>query len=285
MRVLEALDYIVEELGESLAYRWFCGVKKCGACGMVVNGRPVLACWEPVEPEIVIEPLPHFPLIRDLVVDRDRYTRDLLALDPFLRRSQPYPGFPEFLTGTAMEGTAEMMHCVECMLCTSVCPAYDGASPFVGPAPLVQLARFALDPRDAGDRARLAAMVGTIRDCVNCYQCVEVCPNNVNVLEHAIDALRRQIVREGIGDVAHHNVAFRELFIEQGIVNPSTLMARSQGWKLLREIPFAIRLWLRGRLSLGKVLKGLLKLERLRSQRELIALEDAIRSLTLGGKQ
>ena len=57
MRVLEALDYVVEELGESLSYQWFCGVKKCGMCGVMVNGRQTLGCWEPVEPEMIVRPL------------------------------------------------------------------------------------------------------------------------------------------------------------------------------------------------------------------------------------
>ena len=63
MRVLEALDYVVEELGESLSYQWFCGVKKCGMCGVMVNGRQTLGCWEPVEPEMLVRPLAGFPIV------------------------------------------------------------------------------------------------------------------------------------------------------------------------------------------------------------------------------
>src|SRR3972149_9821738 len=62
MRVLDVLDYVAEELGEDLSYRWFCGVKKCGVCGVRMNGRAVLACWEPAVAEMTIEPLVHTPL-------------------------------------------------------------------------------------------------------------------------------------------------------------------------------------------------------------------------------
>ncbi|MFQ5856673.1 MAG: 2Fe-2S iron-sulfur cluster-binding protein [Anaerolineae bacterium] len=191
MRILEALDYIVEELGESLAYQWFCGVKKCGMCGFFVNGRPQLGCWEPVQPEMVIEPLPHFPVIRDLVIDRGQYVENLLALQPWIQREEPYAGFPEPMTGVQMEDAAEMMHCIECMMCVSACPTY--SSEFVGPAPSVQLARFALDPRDSGPRAQLAKEVGGIEHCVSCYQCSAACPTGIPVLQIAIGGLRQQI--------------------------------------------------------------------------------------------
>ena len=169
MRILETLDYIVEELGESLAYRWFCGVKKCGGCGMLVNKQPLLACWEPVQPEMVIEPLPHFPVIRDLVVDRGTHDQSVLELEPEMQRSEPYTGYPEPITSLDMEEAAEMLHCIECMICMAVCPTV--GPDYAGPAPMVQLARFALDPRDDGPRAKLAMDVGGIDKCISCYSC------------------------------------------------------------------------------------------------------------------
>ncbi len=280
MRVLEALDYIVEELGESLAYQWFCGVKKCGMCAMKVNGRPMLGCWEPVEPEMIIEPLDQFPVVRDLVIDRTQYVNNLLAIDPFLDRGdEPYSGFPESLTNVEMVHPAKMAHCIECMICVSVCPAY--GPEFVGPAPLVQLARWALDPRDQanGRRAKTAMEIGGIANCVSCYECTQGCPTKIPVLEWAIDGLRKSIVEQGVGDIAHHNRVYRDLTLEQGLVNPSTLLVRSKGLGVLGEVPFAIRLWLRGRLSPAKVLKGLFKMDRLKSQDELTALAEAVNDI------
>jgi len=196
MRVLEALDYIVEELGESLAYQWFCGVKKCGMCGFLVNGRQTLGCWEPVEPEMVVQPLPNFPIIRDLVIDRSAYFANTTKLQTNMIREEPYPGFPESITSIDMADSAAMMHCIECMLCVSACPAYDER--FMGPAPMVQLAKFALDPRDDGPRAELALDVGGIEHCVSCHQCSRVCPTHVPVLEVAIEGLRKQIREEDL---------------------------------------------------------------------------------------
>ena len=65
MRVLDVLDYAVDNLGLGVGYRWFCGVKRCGMCGVTVNGKAALACWEAAKEEMVIEPLANFPVIRD----------------------------------------------------------------------------------------------------------------------------------------------------------------------------------------------------------------------------
>ncbi len=277
MRLLEAIEYIGEILDGSLAYQWFCGVKKCGMCGVMVNGRPVLACWEGVQPEMVIEPLPNFPVVRDLVIDRSRYVQDMLSLQPFLHRKLPYPGFPEPLETLGMAGAAEAMHCIECMLCTAVCPAY--SEEFVGPAALVQLAKVALDPRDGLRRARLAAEVGGIAHCVSCYQCTQACPAGIRVLEVCIDGLRKQVIQQQVGDVAHHNRVYRELVLEQGWVNPTSLMVRSLCWRVLEELPLAGLLFLRGRLSPTKLFKGLFKRDRLSTQDQIRRLEQAVREM------
>ena len=195
MRVLEALDYIVEELGQSLSYQWFCGVKKCGMCGVMVNGRQTLGCWEPVEPEMLVQPLAGFPVVRDLVIDRSNYFANVQSLEPWLQRKRSYGGFPEAIVASELSAAADTMHCIECMLCVSACPA--NGERFMGPAPMVQLARFALDPRDEADRAATALAPGGIEHCVGCRQCSHVCPTGIRVLEGAIEGLKRQVRQSG----------------------------------------------------------------------------------------
>src|SRR5690242_1096089 len=95
MRVLDALNWLAEYAAADLAYRWFCGSKMCGTCAVRMNGREVLACWEAVEPDMVIEPLRNLTVVRDLVVDRSRYEDTVAKLQPWIERREPYPGFPE----------------------------------------------------------------------------------------------------------------------------------------------------------------------------------------------
>lgn len=274
MRILDVLEGIVEDQGISLAYRWFCGVKKCGGCGMLVNGRPVLACWEPAEAEMTIEPLPNFPVIRDLVIDRSAYEERTTLLEPVLQREDPYPGFPEPLTSIQMAGAAEMMNCIECLLCTSMCPSYGEA--FVGPASLVQLSKVALDPRDGISRALTAYAKGQISECVSCYECTQACPTGIQVLEHAIDGLRKQIISEDIGDIAHHNHVYKELTLKQGLVNPVSLMLRSKGFRLITELPQALILLKAGRLTLRSLWDGIFNRKKMRHLDEVNALAEAL---------
>lgn len=77
MRILDAILYVVDCLGKDIAFRWSCGSARCGTCAMLVNGKPKLTCFEPAEMEMTIEPLPNFPVIRDLVVDTSSYTERL----------------------------------------------------------------------------------------------------------------------------------------------------------------------------------------------------------------
>ena len=193
MRVIDALDYVVEQLGEDVAYQWFCGSKKCGMCGVRVNGRSVLSCWEPAEPEMVIEPLPRFPVVRDLVIDRSPYETTLARTVPLLQRSAPYGGFPERILPSDFSETLGATQCIECQICTSVCPAYDVTDDFAGPATIVQIARAALDPRDCGDRATELTASG-LDSCLGCMACSAACPTHVPY--HELLSPLRQIVED-----------------------------------------------------------------------------------------
>ena len=94
MRVLDALNWIAENEATDLAFRWICGSKMCGSCALRMNGREVLACWEAVEPKMMIEPLRNLPVIRDLVVDRTPFEAKVAGSSPGLNGPRPTPGSP-----------------------------------------------------------------------------------------------------------------------------------------------------------------------------------------------
>ena len=250
MRVLDALISIAENEAPDLAFRWFCGSKMCGTCAVRMNGREVLACWEAVEPEMTIEPLRNLPVVRDLVVDRAPFDRKVEALEPWLERPAPYPGFPEPLTHTTMKGASKALDCIGCMCCYSACPVIGlgDLTDFAGPAPLVQLGQTALDPRnDPGKVARSLARTG-IFNCVSCYKCEEVCPAAIPIVTQVIEPLKAKAALLVPG-MAKHAQALRAIVAERGIVDPTALVLRVRGLKAMREWLRALRLLVRGKID------------------------------------
>lgn len=227
MRIMDALEEVRENDGSDLAFRAYCGAKRCGGCGMKMNGKPVLACWEPVEKDMTLEPLDNFPVIRDLVVDTSAYDKAKALLHPLLERKEPYSGFPERINHQEMIPSFKLMDCIECQLCTSACTVLKkqnfrdnglAGNGFAGPAAMVQLAKVALHPR--GDpRIVESALVGNIQDCLSCNDCSEVCPNHIDVLRDAIDELREGLITRGKYEV--------------------------RGWSVIRRMPPKLRSFIR----------------------------------------
>lgn len=249
MRVLDVLERIVEMEGEDLGYRWFCGVARCGTCAIAINGTPGLACWEPAVPELTLEPLPNLPVVRDLVTDRAPYDALLAVLEPLLIRKDPYPGFPEPLTAGAMAAGEPVRDCIQCLSCQAGCPVLrqPGAA-FAGPAPLVQLAELALDPRDAGARGRLAGVRAAVHQCVSCYACEAVCPMEIPIVSRAIEPLKRQAA-DGPEAGARHIRTFVRVVRDRGFLDAPRLVLRARGWRAasLRGLRAGLRLALRGK--------------------------------------
>lgn len=258
MRVLDALNYIVEDMEEDFGYRWYCGVKKCGTCAVRMNGREILACWEPAEPYMLIEPLRHVTVLRDLAIDRGPYEDKVVALTPWLVRKEAYPGFPERLSHRDMAGAVHALNCLSCLCCYSACPVLDlgDETKFAGPAPLVQLAQQALDPRDGADRGRIALEVGSIFDCVSCYKCEEVCPVHIPIVSAILEPLKARAYRS-LPERSRHARAFMTIIEERGRIDPSALVLRVQGLAAaLRSPRRTLKLLLRGKINPLKTFFG-----------------------------
>lgn len=250
MRVLDALNWIADEAATDLAFRWYCGSKMCGTCAVRMNGREVLACWEAVEPAMMIEPLRNLPVIRDLVVDRAPFENKVSAFEPWIERPQAYSGFPEPLTHKQMKNASKALDCIGCMCCYSACPVIGlgTLTDFAGPAPLVQLAQTALDPRN--DAAKVGEALGRsgIFNCVSCYKCEEVCPASIPIVSMVIEPLKNIAARLRPA-MAAHPLALRAIVAARGRVDPTALLLRVQGVRLLAQLPRALRMWLRGKVA------------------------------------
>lgn len=205
MVVLDALHHIYENEDSSLAYRWNCRTGQCGSCSIMVNGRPRPACRTPIESgeSYLLEPLRHFPVIRDLVVDLDRGVGRLQKIRPYLTRVKPAPR-PERIPRKEADRVAELRKCIECWSCVAACPAVvDAWQEFIGPLGSRKLASLEFDPRDVEDRARMAFMSG-IYDCTACGACKESCIKDIDVRKDAIEGLRALAVDRGYGPLPGH---------------------------------------------------------------------------------
>ncbi|MGH7484607.1 MAG: succinate dehydrogenase/fumarate reductase iron-sulfur subunit [bacterium] len=257
MRVLDVLIYISDELESDLSYRWYCGSKMCGTCAMRVNGREILACWAAAESEMTIEPLRNAPVLRDLTIDRRPYELLVASLKPWIERRSPYPGFPEPLTHKDMKFASKALDCISCMACYSACPVVGlgNLTKFAGPAPLVQIGQYALDPRDSTDRSSDLIERASVFSCVSCYRCEEVCPAEIPIVSSVIEPLKA-LAFKGLPKKLRHQYAFLEIIRRRGRVDPSELVIRVQRMSLLRALKRAIRLLARGKIDPVRTLLG-----------------------------
>ncbi len=269
MRVLDVLIYISETLNVEYAHRWYCGVKKCGTCAVRVNGREVLSCWEPALEEMTIEPLRHLPVVRDLIVDREPYERRVMDLKPLMVRTAPYRGLPEKLTDREMRAASFAMDCINCMACFSACPVLDlgNVTHFAGPAPLVQLAQIALDPRDGLDRTSLIEDTAAVFECVSCYRCEEVCPVEIPIVSEVIEPLKAVAFAARPRENKHQS-AFLQIIEKRGRIDPSELILKTQHIGALTRPLRALNLWIKGKISpprtfFGQPIPGIEQVRRL----------------------
>ncbi|MFQ5968375.1 MAG: succinate dehydrogenase iron-sulfur subunit [Acidimicrobiia bacterium] len=186
--VLDALNHIRSWIDPTLSFRWSCRMGVCGSCGMMVNSEPKLTCEgflsEYYPDPIRVEPLSHFPVIKDLVINMDDFMEKLPAVEAWLIPKEP-KGTEEgeyLQTPAELDNYKRFSMCINCMLCYSACPVYGLDSTFVGPAALALGHRYNLDSRDGGQRDRAAAMMGHegIWECTYVGDCTRVCPKDVD---------------------------------------------------------------------------------------------------------
>jgi len=188
MVVLDALNQIKDEIDGSLAYRWSCRMGVCGSCGMMVNGKPRLTCStflrEFYPKPVVVEPLRHFPVIRDLVVDMTDFMEKLKEVKPWIIRKEEKPiEEGEYLqTPEEVDAYRQFSMCINCMLCYSACPVYGRDPEFIGPAVIALARRYNLDSRDQGrsERREVLGVDWGIWDCTFVGECTVVCPKHVD---------------------------------------------------------------------------------------------------------
>lgn len=192
MTVLDLLHIISQEQDPSLAFRSSCGMGKCGSCALSVNGRPVLSCQEMVRgDEILIEPLPNFPVIKDLIVARDRYEEGIVSF---------FEGKPTFpLMPPRPPDDPAWPECIECLLCDGTCPVVaESPDLFYGPAYLMSIP--GLDPQISQSQLKSLTIQNYL--CIACQNCDTNCPaavkpgHNIEINRGKIEKLRHRSIWE-----------------------------------------------------------------------------------------
>ena len=186
--ILDALNYVKDELDGSLSFRWSCRMGVCGSCGMMVNGQPTLTCAvflsSYLPGPIRIEALRFFPIVRDLVVDVTDFMTKLKKVKPWLVRDEEKPlSEGEYLQSPEqLDNYKQYSMCINCLLCYSACPVIGLEPSFIGPAAIALAQRYNMDSRDQGAAERLSILSQDdgMWQCTFVGECTEVCPKGVD---------------------------------------------------------------------------------------------------------
>jgi succinate dehydrogenase / fumarate reductase iron-sulfur subunit len=185
-----------------------CMEEVCGACAMSINGRPRPGCSALVDgltQPIVLEPLPKFPVVRDLQVDRSRIDANLRRVKAWVKIDGAFDlhqGAPR-ISPQAWAANYLYSRCINCGVCLAACPQFGPDSAFVGPAALAQVRLANAHPTGRYDRTeRLHAIMaeGGLSDCGNAQNCVQVCPKEIP-LTTAIGELGREVTFQALRDL------------------------------------------------------------------------------------
>jgi fumarate reductase iron-sulfur subunit len=207
MSLYLALNAIREQQDPSLQFDFACRSAVCGSCGMMVNGRPMLACatlTSTLPDRITLYPLPVFRLVGDLSVDTGTWFREMAEkTEAWIHEKLPFDpdAVEERMSDDDAHAIYERDRCIECGCCIAACGAANVNPAFVGAAGMTRVARFMLDPRDARDCDEWFEVVSTdegVFGCLGLMACEDICPKQLPLLEVGA-FLRRTMLRVGTG--------------------------------------------------------------------------------------
>lgn len=201
--VLDALIYIKNNIDPTLTFRRSCREGICGSCAMNIDGSNTLACTkgcDEVGGEIKIYPLPHMPVVKDLVPDLSVPYAQLASIEPWLQTKTPEP---ETEWRQSREDRAKLdglYECILCFCCQTSCPSYWwNGERYLGPAVLLQAYRWIADSRDEATGERLDNLEDPFRlyRCHTIMNCTQACPKGLNPAK-AIAEIKKQMVERQV---------------------------------------------------------------------------------------
>jgi succinate dehydrogenase / fumarate reductase iron-sulfur subunit len=201
--VLDALLWIKNKIDPTLTFRRSCREGVCGSCAMNIDGSNTLACtkaMDDIKSTIKVYPLPHQPVIKDLVPDMTNFYAQYASIEPWLRTTTPQP---EKEWKQSREDRAKLdglYECILCACCSTSCPSYWWNSErYLGPATLLQARRWLIDSRDEAAGERLDNLEDPFRlyRCHTIMNCAVTCPKGLNPAKAIAEIKQEMVERQG----------------------------------------------------------------------------------------
>ena len=203
--VLDAVIKIKNEIDPTLTVRRSCREGICGSCAMNIDGTNTLACTKPIADirgEVKINPLPHMPVVKDIVPDLTHFYAQYATIKPWIRTQSTAPPDRERLQSKEdREKLDGLYECILCACCSTSCPSYWwNGDRYLGPAILLQAYRWLSDSRDEATGERLDELDDPFRlyRCHTIMNCAKTCPKNLNPAKAIAEIKKMLMVRRGI---------------------------------------------------------------------------------------
>ncbi len=201
--VLDALIKIKNETDATLTFRRSCREGICGSCAMNIDGTNTLACiksCDEIKGDVSIYPLPHMPVVKDLVPDLTHFYAQLASIEPWLKTDSAAPTRERLQSEADRAKLDGLYECILCACCSTSCPSYWWNSDrYLGPAILLQAYRWLVDSRDEATGERLDALEDPFKlyRCHTIMNCSKTCPKGLNPAK-AIAEVKKMVVERKI---------------------------------------------------------------------------------------
>ena len=199
--VLDALIKIKNEIDSTLTFRRSCREGICGSCAMNIDGSNTLACTKSaraIKGEININPLPHMPVIKDLVPNLKQLYKQYQSVEPWMQSNKSSNGTEGLQTIEDRSKLDGLYECILCACCSTSCPSYWwNGDKYLGPAVLLQAYRWIIDSRDEERQKRLKKVADELKlfRCHTIMNCTNACPKGLNPAK-AIGSIKKMLVTE-----------------------------------------------------------------------------------------
>lgn len=200
--VLDAIIKIKNETDSTLTFRRSCREGICGSCAMNIDGTNTLACLKPIEEvkgDVKIYPLPHMPVVKDLVPDLNHTYAQLATLEPWMKTQSTAPTRERLQSPEEQKMIDEASACILCFCCSTSCPSYWWNSDrFLGPAALLMAYRWIADSRDEATGERLDQLEDPFRlyRCHTIMNCTKTCPKGLNPAKSIAEIKKLMVARK-----------------------------------------------------------------------------------------